>query len=170
MAKIMLFGSSTISGVPQNVIDWLYQYVQQGHEFIVGDCKGADAAFHKALSSVGGAERTTIYSMGKPRNNVYGIKERIFDTYYDESKKQAEVVLRGNTEGEVDTSFEPIIIEGIEKDIDIQGTRQWYELKDRQMIEDCNAAICLWDGESKGTFHNIQLLGIRDKPCYTVKF
>lgn len=169
MAKIMLFGSSTIVAVPQNIVDWLYQYTQQGHEFIVGDCKGADTAFHKALSSVGASDKSTIYCMGNPRNNIYEFKTRIFDTYYDSDKKQVEVVLRGTNEGEVDESFEPIIIEGVAKEIDIQNTRQWYELKDRQMINDCDMAIALWNGESKGTMHCIQLLGIYNKPCYTIK-
>lgn len=167
MAKIMLFGSATITGVPQNIVDWLYQYTQQGHEFIVGDTKGADTAFHKALSSVGAVDRTTIYSMGDPRNNVYGMKTRIFDTYYDETNKMVTVTLR---EKEKEPNFQDIIIEDVKQEIDIANNRQWYELRDRQMINDCDMAICLWDGETKNTFNNIQLLGIKNKMCHTIKF
>lgn len=170
MAKIMLFGSASITGVPAEVVGWLQEYTKQGHEFIVGDNKGADVAFHKALSSVGAVDNTTIYSMGYPKNNLYEIKAKIFDTYYDSESKRVDIVLRGSAEGEVDPSFETFVIEDVKNEIDIQNTRQWYEFKDKQMINDCDMAICLWDGESKGTFHCIQLLSIKDKMCYTIKF
>ena len=32
MATIMLFGSSTIFGVPSEVIEWLNEYNKQGHK------------------------------------------------------------------------------------------------------------------------------------------
>lgn len=159
MAKIMLFGSSTIYGVPQQVIEWLEQYTAQGHEFIVGDCKGADTAFHKALSSVG-ADKVTIYCMDSARNNTYGYNVKSFLTGYNEEDKQVEIVANDN-------SIEPYVIDGVEKQLDIPHNRQWYEFKDRQMINDCDMAIGLWDGQSKGTFHVIQLMNIKNKPCYT---
>ena len=159
MAKIMLFGSSTIFGVPQEAINWLQEYINQGHEFIVGDCKGADTAFHKTLSSLG-ATKVTIYSMDEPRNNTYEYPVKKFVTGYNEETKQVEIVADDN-------STEPFIIEGVEKAMDIPHNRQWYEFKDKQMIDDCDIAIGLWDGKSKGTLHVIQLMNIYNKPCYT---
>ena len=157
MAKILLFGSSTIFGVPNEVLSWLEQYVAQGHEFIVGDCKGSEAAFHKALSSVG-ADKVTIYSMGAPRNNNFRFPSKQFDTHYNEDTKQATLTCEGQ---------QVYTIAGVEKEMDIPYTREWYEFKDKQMIQDCHMAIGLYDGKSKGTLHMIQLLGIYNKPCYT---
>lgn len=168
MAKIMLFGSYKATGIPQELVNWLYQYTQQGHEFIVGDNKGADVAFHKALSSVGAVDNTTIYSMGNPTSNIYKIKSRVFDTFFNEAAKQAEIVLRA-ADGNPDPSFEPVIIENIPDTNSITLNSKWYEFKDRQMINDCDMAICLWLGDSKSLVHCIQLLNIKNKPCYTFK-
>lgn len=157
MAKILLFGSNTIFGVPVEVTNWLEQYVAQGHGFIVGDCKGADASFHKALSSVG-ASNVTIYSMGVPRNNNYRFPSKMFDTHFNEEAKQVTITCEDK---------ELYTICGVEKEMDIPYNREWYEFKDKQMIQDCDMAIGLYDGKSKGTLHMIQLLGIYNKPCYT---
>ena len=159
MAKIMLFGSSTIFGVPSEASQWLEAYIAQGHEFIVGDCKGADAAFHKALSSLG-ATNVTVYCMDEPRNNLYGFNVKSFITGYNEETKQVEIAAK-------DGSIETFIIDNVEKAMDIPHNRQWYEFKDKKMIEDCDMAIGLWDGKSKGTLHVIQLMNIYNKPCYT---
>ncbi len=159
MAKIMLFGSSTVFGVPSDVLAWLQEYNNQGHEFIVGDNKGACATFHKTLSSIG-ANKVTIYAMDSARNNLYEYPVKSFITGYDESTKTVEITA-------ADGSTEPFIIEGVEKAIDIPHNRQWYEYRDRQLINDCDIAIGLWDGESKTELHIIQLMNILNKPCYT---
>jgi hypothetical protein len=160
MAKIMLFGASSIFGVPNDVLAWLQEYTKQGHEFIVGDRKGSDSAFHKALSSIGAAQQTTIYCMDYAKNNTYDLKTKTFVTSYNEETQQARVESK-------DGSVEPFIIDSVEKEMDIPYNRQWYEFRDRQMINDCDIAIGLWDGESKTAMHIIQLLNIKEKPCYT---
>lgn len=159
MGKIFLFGSYDVYGVPSNVLDWLQEYVRQGHEFIVGDGKGADSAFHKALSSVG-ADKVTIYAMDSARNNVYDFPVKSFITSFDEEAKQVAI-------SATDNSVEPFIIDDVEKAQDIPLNRQWYEYKDRQLISDCDIAIGLWNGESKTALHIIQLLNIYNKPVYT---
>lgn len=159
MSKIFLFGSYDVYGVPSNVIDWLQEYVRQGHEFIVGDGKGADSAFHKALSSVG-ADKVTIYAMDSARNNVYDFPVKSFITSFNEEAKQVTI-------SATDNSVEPFVIDGVEKAQDIPLNRQWYEFRDRQLISDCDIAIGLWNGESKTALHIIQLLNIYNKPVYT---
>lgn len=159
MGKIFLFGSYDVYGVPSNVIDWLQEYVRQGHEFIVGDGKGADSAFHKALSSVG-ADKVTIYAMDSARNNVYDFPVKSFITSFNEEAKQVTI-------SATDNSVEPFVIDGVEKAQDIPLNRQWYEFRDRQLISDCDIAIGLWNGESKTALHIIQLLNIYNKPVYT---
>lgn len=159
MAKIFLFGSYDVYGVPGEVIAWLQEYTNQGHEFIVGDGKGADTAFHKALSSVG-ADKVTIYAMDSARNNLYEFPVKSFLTSYDEVSKQVAITA-------ADNSIEPFIIDDIAKAQDIPVNRQWYEFRDRQLISDCDIAIGLWNGESKTALHIIQLLNIYNKPVYT---
>lgn len=159
MAKIMLFGTYTITGIPSQISAWLEEYNKQGHEFIVGDSKGAEAAFHKVLSSIG-ANKVTIYCMGNPRSNVYDFPVKMFNTSYNEDAKQATITASDN-------SIEPFIIDDIEKEMDIPYNSKWYEFKDRQLINDCDVAIGLYDGENKGTAHIIQLLNINNKTCYT---
>lgn len=159
MGKIFLFGSYDVYGVPGGVLTWLQEYVRQGHEFIVGDGKGADAAFHKALSSVG-ADKVTIYAMDSARNNVYEFPVKSFLTSFNEETKQVEITA-------ADNSIEPFIIDDVEKAQDIPLNRQWYEFRDRQLISDCDIAIGLWNGESKTALHIIQLLNIYNKPVYT---
>lgn len=159
MGKIFLFGSYDVYGVPGDVLTWLQEYVRQGHEFIVGDGKGADAAFHKALSSVG-ADKVTIYAMDSARNNVYEFPVKSFLTSFNEETKQVEITA-------ADNSIEPFIIDDVEKAQDIPLNRQWYEFRDRQLISDCGIAIGLWNGESKTALHIIQLLNIYNKPVYT---
>ena len=159
MGKIFLFGSYDVYGVPSNVIDWLQEYVRQGHGFIVGDGKGADSAFHKALSSVG-ADKVTIYAMDSARNNVYDFPVKSFITSFNEEAKQVTI-------SATDNSVEPFVIDGVEKAQDIPLNRQWYEFRDRQLISDCDIAIGLWNGESKTALHIIQLLNIYNKPVYT---
>lgn len=159
MGKIFLFGSYDVYGVPGDVLTWIQEYVRQGHEFIVGDGKGADAAFHKALSSVG-ADKVTIYAMDSARNNVYEFPVKSFLTSFNEETKQVEITA-------ADNSIEPFIIDDVEKAQDIPLNRQWYEFRDRQLISDCDIAIGLWNGESKTALHIIQLLNIYNKPVYT---
>ena len=150
MGKIFLFGSYDVYGVPGDVLTWLQEYVRQGHEFIVGDGKGADAAFHKA----------PIYAMDSARNNVYEFPVKSFLTSFNEETKQVEITA-------ADNSIEPFIIDDVEKAQDIPLNRQWYEFRDRQLISDCDIAIGLWNGESKTALHIIQLLNIYNKPVYT---
>lgn len=162
MAKIMLFGSSTICGVPQEALNWLEQYIAQGHQFIVRDSKGSDVAFHKALSSLGARkEQVEIYCMESVKNNLYDFPVKRFLTAYNEEAKQVTIYEKSK---ETDAS---LIIDGVEKEMDIPHNRQWYEFIDREMIKDCSMAIGLWDGESKGDMRIIQLMNINNKPCYT---
>lgn len=157
MAKIMLFGSASVFGIPSEIVGWLHEYTKQGHEFIVRDSKGADTAFHKALSSVG-ASKVTIYCMDTIKNNTYEFPVKMFNTEYLDETKQIKITSNDN--------MEPYIIDDVEKEMDVKHNRKWYEFIDRQMIKDCDMAISLWDGKSKGEFNTLQLLGIYDKPCY----
>lgn len=161
MSNILIFGTNTAPGVPQDMINWFFEYNKQGHKFIVSDKKGFDCSLHRALSSIGASENTTIYCMDKPNNNDYDLKHKDFLTFYDADKK--EITIKAS-----DDSIEPYVIEGVEKEQDIPFNRQWYEFRDRQMIEDCDIAFCILNGENKTVLHMIQLLNISNKPCHCI--
>ena len=70
MAKILVFGSYKIVGIPSEVERWLEEYTRQGHEFIVGGSSTLDNALHRTLSGVGAADKTTVYCMGYARYSL----------------------------------------------------------------------------------------------------
>ena len=162
MAKIYLFGSSSISSVAglENILLGL---LQQGHEFIVADGKGADSAYHISLSRIGASDKTTVYAMNNAYNNKYKFKERLFGTVVDVANKQANII-------DKETNVVLKTIDGIVEPEDLEGNQELVEFKDKFMMDECAIAICAWDGESKREFKRIQLLGIKNKPCYTYRF
>lgn len=163
MGNILLFGTTApIPCIPYTIMSWLTEYNKGGHKFIVGDRKGVDTAFHRALSSIGAIDNTTMYIMGNTYNNTYDIKEKKFITEYDSEKQ--EVIISGQDNDGNEQEFMTIC--GVVKQEDIAITRDWYEFCDRQMIKDCDLAICIYDNENKTTFKMIQLLNIMNKPCY----
>lgn len=128
--RIMLFGSRSVSGIPNEVKAQLAQF-PRGTEFIVGDASGVDSAFHAVLSELGHASFSTVYCMGYARSNRFKLETKIFDN--DELKL---------------TGF------------------AMYNYKDTEMCNDCDMAICIWDGDSNGTFTNINMLKAREKQVY----
>ena len=160
MAKIMLLATSGINGVPYDVSSWLTQYASQGHEFITGDGKTTDGHFHKELAKLGLTDKSTIYCMDKPKSNVYELKVRSFGTSYNESDKQVGI-FDNNTQEQM------LIIDGVDKEMDIPYNREWYEFRDRQMVRDCDMAIILLGTDSKAVNTVIRMMNILGKPCYT---
>lgn len=166
MHRVFLFGSRDLYSIPSTVIDHLEQIlIQTNHdvEFIVGDAPGIDAAFHKALSSIGAARYTTIYCMDFARNNVYDLKTKVFKSEYDANS--GTVTLKANFSEDNDVT----VISNITKPDDLRFNREFYEFKDKKMRNDCTFAICIWDGKSKGTFTNINVLKAQGKYVYVYR-
>ena len=164
MAKVFLFGSANIFSVPDVVVSQLEDLVARypDVEFIVGDRNGAEQAFHKALSSVGARSKSTVVTLDKVSANKFDLKTLEFASAYLPDEHKAVIYKKDNEE-----VFKEI--EGIEKVEDVTYDRGYYEFLDRLMIDMCDIAICLWDGESRGVFHSIQLMNIKGKNCYTFK-
>lgn len=164
MAKIFLLAGQGIKGIPTEVREWLMTYAKQGHEFIVGDTK-ADGQFHNAIAAFGGKDSCTIYSMGTPNNNVFNIKTREFDTFFDSEEHVARVVESG-------TDKVLLEIPNIQEESFIKESDSWYKFKDRLMSDECTVAIIvLPDGvEMTKRVHSIiQTLSIKNKPRYIFK-
>lgn len=52
------------------------------------------------------------------------------------------------------------------KSEDYEYEDDMYKFKDRQMADDCDIAIVLWDGKSKSVMNRIMLLNMRNKKVY----
>lgn len=160
MHKVFLFGSRDVYGIPDMVVQHLENIMAQTNgdvHFLVGDAQGIDASFHRTLSSIGVARKTTVYCMDYARNNAYDLETKVFSAEYDPDTK---VVTIKSGDESYDT------IEGIEKPDDLRYNRRFYEFKDAQMRNDCDFAICIWDGKSRGTFTNINVLKAQGKYVY----
>ena len=128
MHRVFLFGSRDIYGIPQTVVQHLENILIETNgevEFIVGDAPGVDASFHKALSSIGAASKTTVYCMDAPRNNKYDLKLKQFNSSYD---PDTNVVTIG-AEGE-----EPVVFTNIIKPEDLKYNREFYELSQFDLV------------------------------------
>lgn len=162
MAKIYLFGNTNLNIIPHEMEQGIAKLAAEGHEFIIGDAKGTDSSLHIILSRLGVISNVTIYGMDRTRNNRYKAKERIFNVSFDDEAKTASIFDK-NTEEVL------LTMDNVAEAEDISGDRRYYEFKDKLMVDECAIAMCLWDGESKREFHIIQLLGMRNKPCYVYK-
>ncbi len=49
------------------------------------------------------------------------------------------------------------------------GKAAGYE-RNKDMADYADAAICLWDGQSRGTKHMIETMAHHNKPCYVHRF
>jgi hypothetical protein len=162
MANVYLFGSASITSV-SSLEPILEGLLNQGHEFILADGRGADSAFHLSLSRIGALDHTTLYVMNNTYNNKFDIKEKVLNTVVDTAFKKALIV-------DKETGNTLQVIDGIEKPEDLVGNQEYSEARDKILMRDCAIAICAWDQNSKREFRRIQLLGIKNKPCYTYSF
>ena len=159
MAKILLFGSHNIKGVPQSVIDWLDKCNKAGNSFMVGDRMGSDEAFHRALSLVG-AENVEIVGLNRISNNKFNFNERKLVTeWYDDNKVRIKDI-----DGTVLET-----ISGIESEDKIFENKDIVGFKDFWMIRECDLALCLYDGKSKKIDNLLQIFGLTNKECTLVR-
>ena len=163
MHKVFLFGSRDIFGIPEVVEEHLRKIIEETNgevEFIVGDAPGVDASFHKSLSAVGAAGKSTIYCMDYARNNKWDLRTKVFHSQYNPDNKEVSIAADGE---------EATILTNIQKPDDLKYNRQFYEFKDKKMRDDCTFAICIWNGKSKGTFTNINVLKAQNKYVYVYR-
>lgn len=157
---IMLFGSSNITKMPENVLTTLQSYAAAGWNFVVGDGLGADELFQHILSCLGARDRTKIVTMGHAYRNKYELENIELSTLYDENNKCATIVDSNNNV--------LLTIDGVDKEMDLKTNDKYRQSADRIMLDMSDFAICLWNGKSSTDFSMIQLAGIKNKMCYVV--
>ena len=157
MGKIMLFGSTDVYTVPHEVKKAIEDFAKAGWEFIIGSRNGAEAALHKELSALGARENTTILGLDEIYNNKWDLNEYIYKSVYDEESKTCYIV---------DENEEPIHQFKVPNIISIPSSPDYFTFLSKVMMDACDFAICIWNGESKAELNNIRTLGIKNKPCY----
>ena len=157
----MLIAAKGLTALPNTFFSWVEHYNQQGHKFLVGDLKMSDDILHRALSSLGALENTTLYALGSVGSNRYGIKERLYKYEYDNDSKILHIEAESDPTDVTELS--------IKKEMDIELTEQFYEFKDRKLVKDCDMGIFVVSGEiPKRLDKMITFMNIYNKPVYVL--
>lgn len=140
--KILVFGDFNQVSMPMELevyIGKVLEVLGEEAEFIVGDNRGLDTRIHNVLSKLGAGERTVVYGVNKINSNEYGFETNVIEVAPEYDENGAEVA------------------------VDYTGVKMQY------LVDDCDAAICVWDGENKTTFNRITKLKVRDKEVRIVR-
>ena len=113
---IFLGGSQTVNGLTVEVKNKLVDFMNLGHKFVIGDCKGADLEMQKFLAENEYKNVVVYYSGDRVRINVGGWEEKKidankFDKGYELYKRKDEqmtadadegfMILKGATRGTI---------------------------------------------------------------------
>ena len=113
---IFLGGSQTVNVLTVEVKNKLVDFMNLGHKFVIGDCKGADLEMQKFLAENGYKNVVVYYSGDRARINIGGWEEKKvgankFDKGYELYKRKDKqmaadadegfMVLKGSTRGTV---------------------------------------------------------------------
>jgi hypothetical protein len=157
--KVYLFGSSSLTGIPQIIEDHIKAIMVQAPntEFIVGDGKYIDADFQKCLSGIGARSKSKVYAVTNARSNKFELDTKIFDLYFDEEKKEATIAEDGKALEIIDN------VKNMTEILDNQGYR---DFTNKQMTKDCDFAICYYDGKTRSTMRKVDRLKALGKYVY----
>ncbi len=113
---IFLGGSQTVNVLTVEVKNKLVDFMNLGHKFVIGDCKGADLEIQKFLAENGYKNVVVYYSGDRARINIGGWEEKNvgankFDKGYELYKRKDEqmaadadegfMILKGATRGTI---------------------------------------------------------------------
>ena len=101
---IFLGGSQTLNGLTIEVKNKLVDFMNLGHKFVIGDCKGTDLEMQKFLAENGYKNVVVYYSGDRVRINVGGWEEKkieanTFDKGYELYKRKDEQMSADSDEG-----------------------------------------------------------------------
>lgn len=99
-----LGGSQTVNGLTVEVKNELVDFMNLGHKFVIGDCKGADLTMQKFLAENGYKNVVVYYSGDRARVNIGSWEEKKigankFDKGYELYKRKDEQMTADADEG-----------------------------------------------------------------------
>lgn len=135
--KVFISGSISIEKIPQCAINSLDKMIENECEILVGDALGVDSQVQEHFKNKGYIY-LTIYTIEKePRNkksDEFDVKKvKIDELEKDENKIEYD---------KPQANSKPT-------------NREKQGKKDMKMVEDCDFALCIWDGKSKGSYNNM---------------
>ena len=156
--KVYLFGSTDLSVIPDVVKSHMEAILQQRPDtlFIVGDNVSIDSGYHKTLSAIGARQNSRIYALDRVRNNHYELDTILFETKFDEDEGKAYITYNNDVIETIE----------VEKASALSSMNEYYMFTTRRMLQDCDFAICYWDGENKTALRTINSLKARSKYVY----
>lgn len=157
--KILLVSSGGLPELPWNIENQIKNLMAQypDVQFIIGD-RLSDNIFNKALSGIGARSKSFVYYLDSLKRNNFDLNTWGFHSEYIIENGQANIICDSN--GEVVWE-----VYGLKSEQDLPYKSDYYNFIMKQMIKDCSACICIWDGEDKRVMEYIKLLGIYGKEC-----
>lgn len=137
--KILVFGDFNQVSVPMELEMYLAKVLE-----VVGEKAEFIVGDNKGLDS---RVHNILSKLGAgERTTVYGVN-KVLANDYGFSTHIIEHIVDGESEDPVD----------------------YTSIKIQHLVDDCDAAICIWDGVNKTTFNRINKLKIRDKDVRIIK-
>lgn len=159
MAKVYIFGSASLSCLPDSVRVVMQNLLNQGAEFYIGDNSTVDFEVQKNISALGVAKQSTIVGLDTIRNNRFGLKEKLYAVEFDEESKVAKII---NSE----TKEEERVFSNI-ANIDVLKQNQNYkDFIKHTLIKESDFVLCLYDGVTKNTLTTMDFVYACNKPNY----
>lgn len=137
--KIFLFGSCSIKYIPFNAQRMIFNDLNKGHTFLIGDAPGVDSAWQDFLHDTG-YQDVEIHTSGNTPRYVAS--------------------LSGNENVHLCWSIKNLNL----SQENFSTESEYLHKKDIAMISACDAAIVVWDGKSRTTKQNIDALIELGKP------
>ena len=162
--RVAIIGSgqdSRITEYSSQVVDSIMAQctsINEPVEFMLSDSKGVDASFNQLLASKGLSFATNVYAIGHARNNAFDLPTRIMSKKYDPS---AEKLVVYDPYGE----FEPVEISGGNEEV-CKSSRDYYGYIRRKLLEKCDIAIVVWDGQEHSIKRAVMQLSAKEKFMY----
>lgn len=110
-----------------------------------------------------------IIAGGRDFNNYY-ILEEVLNSF----KGLVDEVVSGDARGADEigarwATYNNIPVKHFPAEWDKYGKSAGF-IRNAEMAEYADAAICFWDGKSKGTAHMIKTMKMKNKPCYVFDY
>lgn len=166
MSKVFISGSIAIKEIPQNAKIALDKMIKNNCEILVGDASGVDSAVQRYFADKNYFNLMIYTIENRPRNQISPkFKVRIIDI--ETSENQVKFKDKKPKINEIQVEFEDK-----KQKSSTKSERARQSVKDVKMVEDCDFALSIWDGKSKGSYNNMLNLIAQKKKfkmCYQNK-